>query len=136
MKCNCCPVHNLGGSLVTFAEFDRHFMSLRPATNTRNPWFKEFWEQHFRCNIRHGNGPFRQRCSGKSNFFNAADWRLDERRPPATATSLMTSPQGLLARTMGVQLRRRLFISNAFSANAKPDCIIYAPYCGVRCSLS
>ncbi|XP_066156356.1 metabotropic glutamate receptor 5-like isoform X2 [Euwallacea fornicatus] len=29
--------------------FDKYYWSLRPETNVRNPWFKEFWEAKFRC---------------------------------------------------------------------------------------
>ncbi|KAJ8958081.1 hypothetical protein NQ317_001495 [Molorchus minor] len=29
--------------------FDDYYWSLKPANNTRNPWFKEFWESRFSC---------------------------------------------------------------------------------------
>ncbi|XP_077985666.1 metabotropic glutamate receptor 8-like [Glandiceps talaboti] len=29
--------------------FENYFQSLNPGNNTRNPWFKEFWESHFKC---------------------------------------------------------------------------------------
>ncbi|KFQ56451.1 Metabotropic glutamate receptor 3, partial [Pelecanus crispus] len=32
-------------------EFDRYFQSLSPYNNRRNPWFKDFWEQKFQCNL-------------------------------------------------------------------------------------
>uniref|UniRef100_A0A336LKC4 CSON009533 protein n=1 Tax=Culicoides sonorensis TaxID=179676 RepID=A0A336LKC4_CULSO len=31
--------------------FDKRYFSLSPFTNTRNPWFKEFWEHKFACQI-------------------------------------------------------------------------------------
>lgn len=31
------------------ADFDQYFNSLNPYTNTRNPWFKEFWSKTFDC---------------------------------------------------------------------------------------
>ncbi|XP_015119190.1 metabotropic glutamate receptor 1 isoform X2 [Diachasma alloeum] len=30
-------------------EFDEHYFSLNPFTNTRNPWFVEFWQYRFNC---------------------------------------------------------------------------------------
>ncbi|KAG9509397.1 Metabotropic glutamate receptor 5, partial [Fragariocoptes setiger] len=32
-------------------DFDSYYFSLNPLTNLRNPWFAEFWEQRFKCNI-------------------------------------------------------------------------------------
>ncbi|XP_077451824.1 metabotropic glutamate receptor 3 [Stigmatopora argus] len=32
-------------------DFNRYFLSLKPGENTRNPWFREFWEQHFQCSL-------------------------------------------------------------------------------------
>ncbi|KAJ8257902.1 hypothetical protein GJAV_G00190960 [Gymnothorax javanicus] len=33
-------------------EFDDYFTKLDPYNNTRNPWFREFWEQRFQCSLR------------------------------------------------------------------------------------
>ncbi|XP_033614130.1 metabotropic glutamate receptor 3 [Fukomys damarensis] len=41
-------------------QFDRYFQALSPATNLRNPWFRDFWEQKFQCSLR--GGPLRA-CS-------------------------------------------------------------------------
>lgn len=32
-------------------DFDDYFRSLKPKTNTRNPWFAEFWESRFNCSF-------------------------------------------------------------------------------------
>ncbi|CAF0920190.1 unnamed protein product [Brachionus calyciflorus] len=32
-------------------EFNEYFQKLRPRTNTRNPWFEEFWQDEFKCLI-------------------------------------------------------------------------------------
>ncbi|CAG9765198.1 unnamed protein product [Ceutorhynchus assimilis] len=32
--------------------FDKYYLSLRPESNTRNPWFKEFWETKFQCILK------------------------------------------------------------------------------------
>ncbi|XP_052228969.1 metabotropic glutamate receptor-like [Dreissena polymorpha] len=32
-------------------DFDKYFLKLRPDTNTRNPWFKKYWEQIFNCSF-------------------------------------------------------------------------------------
>lgn len=31
--------------------FDAYFRQLRPETNRQNPWFEEFWQQHFSCDL-------------------------------------------------------------------------------------
>uniref|UniRef100_A0A8C1CDX4 Metabotropic glutamate receptor 2 n=1 Tax=Cyprinus carpio carpio TaxID=630221 RepID=A0A8C1CDX4_CYPCA len=32
-------------------EFTTYFTNLNPYNNTRNPWFREFWENHFQCSL-------------------------------------------------------------------------------------
>lgn len=32
-------------------EFDPYYFSLHPDNNTRNPWFREFWEHRFNCTL-------------------------------------------------------------------------------------
>ena len=32
--------------------FEEYFLKLRPSTNTRNPWFAEYWEDFFQCRLR------------------------------------------------------------------------------------
>ena len=46
--------------------FDRYYFSLSPENNTHNPWFREFWQQKFKCYL---NGPdkderYKQPCTG------------------------------------------------------------------------
>lgn len=31
--------------------FDNYYLSLKPVTNTRNPWFTEFWQSRFTCKM-------------------------------------------------------------------------------------
>lgn len=33
------------------ASFESYFVELKPSTNTRDPWFCEYWEESFQCNI-------------------------------------------------------------------------------------
>lgn len=37
-------------------DFDDYYFSLNPFTNQRNPWFAEFWETRFQCNLELGGG--------------------------------------------------------------------------------
>lgn len=37
-------------------EFNHYFLSLNPAKNHRNPWYREFWEQRFQCSLGGGGG--------------------------------------------------------------------------------
>lgn len=32
-----------------FLEFDDYFNNLKPSVNTRNPWFREYWEETYKC---------------------------------------------------------------------------------------
>ncbi|XP_028680726.2 metabotropic glutamate receptor 3-like [Erpetoichthys calabaricus] len=33
-------------------EFETYFTKLNPYNNTRNPWFREFWERRFQCSLQ------------------------------------------------------------------------------------
>ena len=54
---------------VELTAFKNHFYQLKPQNNSRNPWFREFWERHFNCSIsKEVDGE----CSGLSlNFINS-----------------------------------------------------------------
>ena len=43
-------------------EFDRYFQSLRPLTNSTNPWFDEFWETFFKCRLTSQSPEGLQEC--------------------------------------------------------------------------
>ena len=55
-------------------EFDNYFTSLNPANNTANPWFTEYWENQFQCNL--GLSPDLENCTVDSQFisFNATNY--------------------------------------------------------------
>lgn len=36
---------------VRLKAFEDYFTQLTPKTNTRNPWFKEYWQVHFKCSL-------------------------------------------------------------------------------------
>ncbi|KAG9268684.1 metabotropic glutamate receptor 1 [Astyanax mexicanus] len=47
--------------------FDDYFLKLRLDTNTRNPWFAEFWQHRFQCRLPghpQENTNYRKNCSG------------------------------------------------------------------------
>lgn len=47
--------------------FDGYFTSLTPATNTWNPWFRDYWEDHFKCKFQ-GNDTDGNSCTGKERL--------------------------------------------------------------------
>ncbi|XP_018331410.1 metabotropic glutamate receptor 5-like [Agrilus planipennis] len=49
-------------------EFDDYYLSLRPNTNTRNPWFKELWETHFGCRVDDDAEPNKRLAHYKSSI--------------------------------------------------------------------
>lgn len=49
--------------------FDDYFLKLRLDTNTRNPWFPEFWQHRFQCRLPGHlleNPNFKRICTGNS----------------------------------------------------------------------
>ncbi|XP_030629139.1 metabotropic glutamate receptor 1b [Chanos chanos] len=49
------------------SSFDDYFLKLRLNTNTRNPWFAEFWQHRFQCRIPghpQENSNYKKNCSG------------------------------------------------------------------------
>lgn len=51
---------------VELTAFNEHFYQLKPKTNARNPWFREFWEHHFNCSL---SGEIDGECSGLNLTF-------------------------------------------------------------------
>ncbi|GIX81014.1 metabotropic glutamate receptor 2 [Caerostris extrusa] len=51
------------------ADFDNYFKSLKPFSNTRNPWFKEFWEDQFKCVFKKTTSAERRKlCTGTEDL--------------------------------------------------------------------
>ncbi|GIY57906.1 metabotropic glutamate receptor 1 [Caerostris darwini] len=48
--------------------FDPYYFSLKPHNNSRNPWFREFWEYRFNCSLPNGSGKYNKTCSGKEDL--------------------------------------------------------------------
>ena len=56
-------------SLSSAIEFDEYFNNLLPSKNTRNPWFREYWEETYQCKfaetpITRFNQNYTRECSG------------------------------------------------------------------------
>lgn len=50
--------------------FDDYFLKLRLDTNTRNPWFAEFWQHRFQCRLPghpQENTNYKKNCSGEAS---------------------------------------------------------------------
>ncbi|XP_054653377.1 metabotropic glutamate receptor 1b [Dunckerocampus dactyliophorus] len=66
----------LGGITVKLqseevSSFDDYFLKLRLATNSRNPWFPEFWQHRFQCRLPghpQENGNYARNCSGSERL--------------------------------------------------------------------
>ncbi|VCX33880.1 unnamed protein product, partial [Gulo gulo] len=51
--------------------FDDYFLKLRLDTNTRNPWFPEFWQHRFQCRLPGHlleNPNFKRICTGNESL--------------------------------------------------------------------
>ncbi|KAG8194668.1 hypothetical protein JTE90_003138 [Oedothorax gibbosus] len=44
--------------------FDPYYFSLNPHNNSRNPWFKKFWQYRFNCSLKGGSKKYNNNCSG------------------------------------------------------------------------
>eukprot|EP00063_Salmo_salar_P077744 XP_014052579.1 PREDICTED: metabotropic glutamate receptor 1-like isoform X2 [Salmo salar] len=56
--------------------FDDYFLKLRLNTNTRNPWFPEFWQHRFQCRIPGHpleNMNYRKNCSELQNGYESLE---------------------------------------------------------------
>jgi hypothetical protein len=62
-----------------YLAFNEHFKKLKPKTNTRNPWFMEFWEEQFNCSIdplvsySHLPRLSKRPCTGEENLNVSQD---------------------------------------------------------------
>eukprot|EP00106_Octopus_bimaculoides_P023794 XP_014791236.1 PREDICTED: metabotropic glutamate receptor 4-like isoform X2 [Octopus bimaculoides] len=61
--------------------FKKYFLSLSPKTNTRNPWFIEYWEQHFQCKYPNSswtpfNEMYNETCTG-NEVIDPDDFHLE-----------------------------------------------------------
>lgn len=53
--------------------FDDYYLKLRLETNTRNPWFPEFWQYRFQCRLQghpQENKNYKKVCRGGWQFLN------------------------------------------------------------------
>lgn len=61
--------------------FDDYYLKLRLDTNTRNPWFPEFWQHRFQCRIPGHpleNPNFQKNCTGNLSIiflFQSVRWQ-------------------------------------------------------------
>ncbi|XP_035691717.1 uncharacterized protein LOC118426443 isoform X2 [Branchiostoma floridae] len=53
-------------------EFDTYLETLTPETNRRNPWFKEFWQEHFQCNLPNEPVKYPVVCSGNERLTESS----------------------------------------------------------------
>ncbi|XP_061896895.1 metabotropic glutamate receptor 1-like [Entelurus aequoreus] len=66
----------LGGITVKLqsaevSSFDRYFLKLKLASNSRNPWFPEFWQHRFQCRLPghpQENPNYVRNCSGEERL--------------------------------------------------------------------
>ncbi|XP_061896890.1 metabotropic glutamate receptor 1-like [Entelurus aequoreus] len=66
----------LGGITVKLqsaevSSFDRYFLKLKLASNSRNPWFPEFWQHRFQCRLPghpQENPNYVRNCSGQERL--------------------------------------------------------------------
>ncbi|XP_064473197.1 metabotropic glutamate receptor 5-like [Ornithodoros turicata] len=74
--------------------FDNYYFGLNPMNNTRNPWFKEFWEVRFNCSL--GIGPqsrqYNRTCTGRESLRRG---HKQDTKVEFVKKSIFTMAQGL-----------------------------------------
>ena len=68
------------------SEFDDYMKSLSPATNHRNPWFKEYWEQLFSCQLADSSS-----SSSPSSYSSSSTRVWNHKRLPSSSSSSSSS---------------------------------------------
>ncbi|CAF0881048.1 unnamed protein product [Rotaria sordida] len=78
------PVENFGRAAINaitiapklylIPEFDNYFNNLTPSKNTRNPWFREYWEETYKCKFEETpktmfNQNYTRLCSDIDNTY-------------------------------------------------------------------
>ncbi|XP_077977651.1 metabotropic glutamate receptor 1-like [Glandiceps talaboti] len=55
---------------ANIGEFDKYYLKLDPFNNTRNPWFREFWQERFECHLKgeDKDSHFDNECTGYENL--------------------------------------------------------------------
>ena len=54
-------------------KFEDYFLGLDPITNTRNPWYKKYWEEVHQCRWNQATGDGTRRCTGKEKINRTLD---------------------------------------------------------------
>lgn len=66
-------------------DFDDYYFALNPFTNHRNPWFAEFWETRFQCNLEiYNNNNNNNNNLHSSNLNRAQHQQRPFVRPPGS----------------------------------------------------
>lgn len=74
-------------SSTVIREFDDYLLKLNVKNNRRNPWFKEFWQETFKCDLsprtfrtgRTGNEVEYTACSPHLSLFDVTDYRQESK---------------------------------------------------------
>jgi hypothetical protein len=106
------------------ADFDEYYFNLNPINNTRNPWFKEFWELRSNCSlknitgtvIKHPSGKvFTKMCTGLSITFSFWIIEINHRLKYSILNSIQRRRQNFDISSLFSQLSNITHICNSWS---------------------
>ncbi|KAF8778931.1 Metabotropic glutamate receptor 7 like protein [Argiope bruennichi] len=102
--------------LKPLAGFDEYFKSLTPENNAEsNPWFPEYWEEHFSCNFRILIGsPGGENTSKKSKTLKTLHykWPPDESQITISSAVLLTEKSTLKKRSIFYQTNKSIVVGD------------------------
>ncbi|XP_027028252.1 metabotropic glutamate receptor 1b isoform X2 [Tachysurus fulvidraco] len=78
--------------------FDNYYLKLRLNTNTRNPWFAEFWQHRFQCRIPghpQENKNYRKNCSGDLGYESLEDNYVQDSKMGFVINAIYAMAHGL-----------------------------------------
>ncbi|XP_035276047.1 metabotropic glutamate receptor 1b isoform X2 [Anguilla anguilla] len=78
--------------------FNDYFLKLRLDTNTRNPWFAEFWQHRFQCRLPghpQENTNFRKNCSGDLGYENLEENYVQDSKMGFVINAIYAMAHGL-----------------------------------------
>ena len=68
-------------SAASLKKFYDYFRALKPGTNSKNPWFDSFWENHFQCKLSNGSAKVANPCKGTESYGNRDEIWNDDKVP-------------------------------------------------------
>ena len=105
--------------------FDDYMRNQNLLSDPNNPWFREFWQNYFQCNLEYNAG-YITPCSGKESMANASYSFSDRQSVIATINAVYSYAKGLT--TMFTDLCGHLDLPPCKEMKGEPNRLNYVNY--------